>query len=435
MTKTRIFKTTLFVAIALLLAGGAQALNLGADGSNVAWNVDVANDGVQLKVSGPDGFDWQQTYEAGEAPTFSIFDKNGYVFPEGQYTWELTVIPALDDATRKAMLEARESGDHMALAELTKSLGQRTFSGTFRVESGSVMLPTEMPERLEKDQVFVDDVIVDGSLCVGFDCVNGENFGFDTQRLKENNLRIHFDDTSTSGSFPSNDWRIVANDTSNGGASYLAIQDATAGRIPFRVEAGAPANTLYVEADGDVGVKTANPVVDLHVVEGNTPTLRLEQDGSDGFSPQTWDIAGNEANFFIRDVTNGSRLSFRIEPGAPESSIYIENTGNIGLGDSTPDEELTLTQSDADDVFILIESTNATAQNSGFTLTNTAGTWNFFNGGNGEFRITRSGGTGAVLDLTTDGAVQVLNRAPGSNAGTSACFGSDGSLCECGSCT
>lgn len=186
------------------------------------------------------------------------------------------------------------------------------------------------------DQVFNDDVIITFSLCVGNDCNNGESFGFDTLRLKENNLRIHFDDTSNSASFPQNDWRILANETTNGGRSFLAIEDATAGRIPFRVEAGAPTHSLVVEADGDVGIKTLEPVVDLHIVEGNTPTVRLEQDGSDGFTPQTWDVAGNEANFFIRDVTNGSRLSFKIKPGAPENSLFIANDGDIGLGTQTP---------------------------------------------------------------------------------------------------
>ncbi|MBC8184459.1 hypothetical protein H8E88_25470 [candidate division KSB1 bacterium] len=52
------------------------------------------------------------------------------------------------------------------------------------------------------DQVILDDLIVDGSLCVGMDCVNGESFGFDTIRLKENTLRIRFIDTSSTSSFP-----------------------------------------------------------------------------------------------------------------------------------------------------------------------------------------------------------------------------------------
>jgi hypothetical protein len=75
-------------------------------------------------------------------------------------------------------------------------------------------------------------------------------------------------------------------------------------------------------------------VVDLHVKSGNTPTLRLEQDGSSGFTAQTWDVAGNEANFFIRDATNGSTLPFRIRPGARSNSIDIEADGDVRLGHS-----------------------------------------------------------------------------------------------------
>ena len=56
------------------------------------------------------------------------------------------------------------------------------------------------------DEVIPDDLIVQGSHCVGLDCVNNESFGFDTLRLKENNTRIKFDDTSTAAGFPANDW-------------------------------------------------------------------------------------------------------------------------------------------------------------------------------------------------------------------------------------
>ena len=186
------------------------------------------------------------------------------------------------------------------------------------------------------DQVILDDLIVDGSACIGFDCVNGESFGFDTLRLKENNLRLNFDDTSTSASFPGNDWRIVINDSSNGGANYFAIEDSTAARQIFRVDAGAPTNALRVDAQGDVGIGISTPVVELHIADGDTPTLRLEQNGSSGFTPQTWDVAGNETNFFVRDVTNGSTLPFRIRPGAPTSAIDINANGEVGIGTASP---------------------------------------------------------------------------------------------------
>lgn len=190
------------------------------------------------------------------------------------------------------------------------------------------------------DVQHLDDVIISFSACIGNDCVNGESFGFDTIRIKENNLRIHAQDTSTSASFPTNDWRLVFNDSSNGGGNYFAVEDSDAGRTPFKVEAGAPANSLYVEDGGRVGFGTATPVVDLHVKSGNTPTLRLEQDGSNGFTAQTWDIAGNEAGFFIRDATNSSTLPFRIRPGASSSVIDISADDEVGINTTSPDAML-----------------------------------------------------------------------------------------------
>ena len=61
------------------------------------------------------------------------------------------------------------------------------------------------------------------------DCVNGESFGFDTIRIKENNLRIHAEDTSNTASFPGNDWRLTFNDSSNGGLNKFSIDDVDGG--------------------------------------------------------------------------------------------------------------------------------------------------------------------------------------------------------------
>ena len=210
------------------------------------------------------------------------------------------------------------------------------------------------------DQVFPSNVIVQDSLCVGFDCVNGEVFGFDTMRLKENNLRINFDDTSSSSAFPSNDWRITINDSSNGGANYFSIDDATANRQVFRVDAGAKSNSLYVDSSGRVGLGTSTPVLRLNITYGDTPGVRLEQNGSVGYSPQTWDVSGNEANFFIRDVTHGSKLPFRIIPGAPTSSLYINNSGNIGVGTNSPAASLDVERSDGT-AQVLVKETNGAA--------------------------------------------------------------------------
>ena len=84
----------------------------------------------------------------------------------------------------------------------------------------------------------------------------------------------------------------------------------------------------------------------IHTIDGDTPTLRLQQDGSSGFAPQTWDVAGNETNFFIRDVTNGSQLPFRIRPDAPTNSIFVDVDGDVVMGTSSPDSALHVRSTD-----------------------------------------------------------------------------------------
>lgn len=245
------------------------------------------------------------------------------------------------------------------------------------------------------------DVSTVGSQCVGQDCANSESYGFDTLRLKENNLRIHFDDTSNTASFAANDWRIVANDSANGGANFLAVEDATAGRRIATFTAGAPANSLFVNSQGNMGLGTATPVVEIHSVDGNTPTLRLEQDGTSGFTPQTWDVAGNEAGFFVRDVNHGSSLPFRILPESDTNFLTISPDG-LNVGDGTT-ADATLHVRRSQDAQLLVQNTHTSflpktllkLSNHGnvkFELeeVNSGVGWAFTNSGT-DFRISRQG--------------------------------------------
>ncbi|MEO1085005.1 MAG: tail fiber domain-containing protein, partial [Acidobacteriota bacterium] len=64
-------------------------------------------------------------------------------------------------------------------------------------------------------------------------------------------------------------------------------------------------------------------------------------DGSDGFATQTWDVAGNETNFFIRDVTNASSLPFRILPGGGnDAGLVLRGNGDVGLGTASAQADL-----------------------------------------------------------------------------------------------
>ena len=190
-----------------------------------------------------------------------------------------------------------------------------------------------------KNQTISDDLIITGGLAVGSDAGDVSSFIYKTIILKENNNRIYFDDTSIN-TYPSNDWSLDANSSTDGGLNYFAIRDATAAKNLFLVEAGAPENSLYIEDSGDIGINTDQPALELHIKDRDTPGIRLDQDGSGGWSPQVWDVAGNETNFFIRDATNNSALPLKIKSGAPTNSFYIQETGNIGLGTSSPSEKL-----------------------------------------------------------------------------------------------
>ncbi|NJL29530.1 MAG: tail fiber domain-containing protein [Thermoanaerobaculia bacterium] len=375
--------------------------------TGIYWNVLIEHQGLTLSVRGRDCV-LEDSFRSGEIPKLDPVDFAGEQLEDGRYAWELRATPVIDSNVRQLLAAARKLDDPKAEKELAQQLRREgripwqpiTQTGYFTLDRGLILLdepedrsPKETAAEIgpktggliptTKDFVIADDLIVDGSACIGFDCVNGESFGFDTIRLKENNLRIKFDDTSTSAGFPSRDWQLTANDSASGGASKFSIEDITGARVPFTLEAGSPTNSLFVDDGGRVGLGTATPVVEIHTVDGDTPTLRLEQDGSSGFTPQTWDVAGNEANFFVRDVTGGSRLPLRIRPGAPTSSIDVSASGDVGIGTASPAASLHVSGSD----------------------------------GSTQMRVTDASATAAVrtlLDLRNNGDVQFILRNTGS---------------------
>lgn len=383
MKKNPVFPFAASAFAAVLLAGTLAApaaaesrdtrllladVSIGATGAE--WTLTEAGAGTVLTVQPPAGDVERIETGSGSAVRFSTFSADGSRRPDGIYVWELRPV-------RKAA-PAGPAGKEDQVGRTQKSVtatGEtpEAQSGSFSISGGTFVSPgteegaskgatgkTPAPETSAiraavdgevLDQVIADDLIVQGSACVGLDCVNNESFGFDTIRLKENNLRIKFDDTSA-GTFPSTDWQLTANDSAEGGANKFSIEDITGAKVPFTVTGGATTNSIFVDSTGRVGFRTATPVLDLHVNTSNSPGLRLEQNSSGGFTAQSWDIAGNEANFFIRDVTGGSRLPFRIRPGAPTSSIDISAAGNVGVGTASPSAPLHVVRDSTDDVTV-----------------------------------------------------------------------------------
>ena len=360
-SKITLFGLALLLAlVGVLPAAAGDVADVDLLSNAVYFQPTVSGAGFTLRVSGPDGYFSERVYK-GENPSIELTGD----MADGSYNWELVAIPQLSGSAQAALDRARATGDMSEVAALRNKgalEGRKAQSGAFTVLGGAIVSdlleePTTpgdgdgSPVFSTKAQVIATDLIVDGSACIGVDCTSSESFGFDTLRLKENNLRIKFDDTSAAGSFPNNDWQLTANDSASGGANKFSIDDITNGKTPFTVEANSPNNTLYVDNAGRIGVKTSTPAVNVHVVDGNSPALRLEQDASSGFTAQTWDVAGNETNFFVRDVTGGSKLPFKIIPGAPTNALYVNSTG-VGLGTASPDADLDVTISANSQVLI-----------------------------------------------------------------------------------
>lgn len=185
-------------------------------------------------------------------------------------------------------------------------------------------------------EVIPQDTVVQGSQCVGFDCASTPEFGYSTIQLKENNLRITFDDTSSTASFPNIDWQLTANDTTNGGRNRFSIEDLTNSSEVFTMMGGAPSYSLFVGQSGDVGVGTDQPDAALHIMRSNSPVLRLEQSGTGGFPAAVWDVSANESGLQIAldgqslltvDSTGNVRLAGSLTAGTPASTFpdYVFN--------------------------------------------------------------------------------------------------------------
>lgn len=191
-------------SVSLAAAGPAQVAEMSVGAATVDWHATGSYERLVLTVSGPDGQVHRQSLDAKTAPSFSLFDAAGNRRPDGNYTWELRGVPQISAAVRQELAAARAAGRGDAAAAELRQAGklpaESVQSGSFAILDGSFVgpglkeesAPRVKPQRsmtniTALDQVIPDDLIVQGSACVGLDCVNNESFGFDTIRLKENN--------------------------------------------------------------------------------------------------------------------------------------------------------------------------------------------------------------------------------------------------------
>ena len=268
-----------------------------------------------------------------------------------------------------------------------------------------------------------DDYIFRGEICVGFNCAEAAYTGDDGIRMIESTLRMLFEDRSSpTGSFPANDWRFVFNDAAQNGLNYFAVEDVDAGVMPFMIEAGAPANQFRMAPSGYIGFGTSLPQKHLHVIDGKSPTLRLEQDNSGGDGYVVWDIATTNGGLQFSQYTpwfDEYKTPLYLRQGAPTNSLVINNAGNVGLNTLVPLSPIHIFRDDGT-AAMLVEETDPTAnprtllnlQNNGrpeIVMGNTAtnGEWSFGAGTDFFLKVgavgSTSGGKTKVFTVKNNG--------------------------------
>ena len=159
-------------------------------------------------------------------------------------------------------------------------------------------------------------------------------------RLEQTNL----------GGYPARTWGLEANDLN------FMIHDVTANRRAFKVQSGAPNDTVYLADDGSVGFGTSSPrTLGSTTIGGRFVTMR-DNNGPARFVVQGT-VAGELNLLHINGPSNQRNLRIRSEGGV--SSFHVVNdtssgytvfnaiaikmsNGNIGLQVAAPTRPLEL---------------------------------------------------------------------------------------------
>jgi hypothetical protein len=225
--------------------------------------------------------------------------------------------------------------------------------------------------------------------------------------IQENDPRIRFDDNSTSGGFPTNDWELHANDDFSGGVARFSIMDITGGTTPFTVRGGAPNNSLTVANNGYVGIGTVVPAEALHIVRASNVNLRLEDTGD----AQSWNLNLGQAGFWFGDVTHGRSTVLTLNnangfvglgTGFPQGHLHVAGAGN----------QLSIFQSSDNNAVQFRLQTNST--NRRFVALNTAGQQQsqLLFGDNGAFDFLGPTASDVRMRLLANGNVGIGTTAP-----------------------
>lgn len=269
--------------------------------ARVEWLPQVDYERLVLTVSGPGDRFIRREFETGKPVSLSLFDSAGNRLPDGNYVWELRVV-------------VPKTGQ-------TGGQPQRptVLSGYFSVHDGSFVTKTRNTPRqapksppggiTPKDLVESGNLIVKSRACIGSSCGNSDAT-IDALRLKVTHPNILFDETGAGPGGATFDWALEGN-PSNVDQFSIASNDGTSTLTPFTLTGGAPDNSLFVAANGNLGLGTATPAAKLHLFD-NTDVftmLTMENSSTGGSAVASLHAVSNSASAFLQAQGSGRTIS------------------------------------------------------------------------------------------------------------------------------
>ena len=239
--------------------------------------------------------------------------------------------------------------------------------------TGSLTGNTTMQCEAVENWYIVDNAASMSTHTLGFKPAGGTatNLVASSKHILYSDGSTMFDVLADAGNLKANGTLTVSGNTSLDGGTFVFNESSA--DVDFRIEGNGDANLFFTDAGNDrVGIKTASPSTELHVVGGVKATGGIDFDGG---------------GFTFND--SGASVDFRAETNTLANAFFIDGSADkIGFGTNTPADAsveinqanssgaiacLSLDQDDTDQEFIKFDGTTASDQTASLTTDTTVG--------------------------------------------------------------
>jgi len=239
--------------------------------------------------------------------------------------------------------------------------------------TGTLTGNTTMQCEAVENWYIVDNATTMGTYTLGFKPAGGTatNLVASSKHILYSDGSTMFDVLEDAGNIKANGTLTVSGNTSLDGGTFVFNESSA--DVDFRIEGNGDANLFFTDAGNDrIGIKTASPSTELHVVGGVKATGAIDFDGG---------------GFTFND--SGASVDFRAETNTLTHALFVDGSADkIGIGTDAPTSALvtvsqantsgaiaclTLDQDDTDQEFIRFDGTSASDQTKSLTTDTSVG--------------------------------------------------------------